>query len=227
MILRRLRIAASLFVPDVCYLCGAPAVDGEGPVCVACAMGFDRPAESPAALADTLRPRVMPRRAPFGTAAAPFVYTHTNGVGRLIRAGKYGDRPGLLTYLAARLAPMVPDDADVLMPVPMPWLKKLRRGYNQTEVIAAELSRITGVPVGDNLTARRHRSQASMRGAERRRAMQGVFRLRHADELEGLHVALVDDIITTGTTLYAAAETLLAASPGRLSALALAVTRQA
>ena len=87
----------------------------------------------------------------------------------------------------------------VLLPVPLHWWRQWRRGYNQAELLGREISRQLGIPL-DNHILKRHRatpSQARLGRAARQR------NLRHAFSLSAhgyRHVALVDDIVTTGAT---------------------------
>jgi len=219
-----------VIAPAVCQCCGRGLVTGEKIVCAHCLADIDTawPAGDTAC---ELRERIGPRTAPVAAVSAWALYTHNSVVGRLIRKGKYDDRPDILARLAdmyaAEFAPTpAAADIDVLMPVPMHWWNRLMRGCDHTRVIADTIGRRLGIPVADNLhtTRRRHR-QAGMRRADRLRGAQGAFAVADPDALAGLHVAVVDDIITTGATATAAVEALaLGAAPRAISVLALAAT---
>jgi ComF family protein len=85
--------------------------------------------------------------------------------------------------------------------VPLHWLRKWRRGYNQAEVIARELARALGASLRADVLrrARRTRSQTSLSAEERLRNVASVFSVRKP--VEARHVLLVDDTFTTGATL--------------------------
>ncbi|MDO4319716.1 MAG: hypothetical protein Q4C34_04000 [Bacteroidales bacterium] len=215
--------------PAVCECCGRGLVAGERSVCAHCLAEIDiaLPAGS---VSDELRERLHPRTAPIVAVSTWAYYTHDSVVGRLIRLGKYDDRPDIIDRLAGLYAAEldrcgVAADVDVLMPVPMHWLKRLIRGYNQTEVLAATLGARLGIPVGDNLRAcRLRRRQATLHGTDRHHGADGAFTVSHPDDLAGLHVAVVDDVITTGATVSAAIAALMPAAPRAISVLALAAT---
>ena len=94
-------------------------------------------------------------------------------------------------------------DVDMVIPVPLHWWRKWRRGYNQAEVIAAELAKALHAQLRtrDLVRVRRTRSQTSLDAQARIRNVQGVFALRHSFPTR--HVLLVDDTFTTGATLAA------------------------
>ena len=114
----------------------------------------------------------------------------------------------------------------MIVPVPMHFMKKARRGYNQTEEISKGISKVVGIPVADNLRAvRGHRTQTSLSLESRIRNVDGVFRVKNPEELTAKSILIVDDVCTTGATLSAAAIALHTAADIReLSLLTLAVT---
>ena len=93
-------------------------------------------------------------------------------------------------------------DVDAVIPVPLHWLRRRRRGYNQAEVIAAAIARELGAQLLPKALVRRRRTSTQTRldAASRLQNVRGVFRVRQLPE--GLrHVLLVDDTFTTGATL--------------------------
>ncbi|MEW7866758.1 ComF family protein [Aeromonas diversa] len=91
------------------------------------------------------------------------------------------------------------DPPEALLPVPLHWLRRITRGFNQAELLAIEVARHTGIAVDTGLLKRaRATPQQSRLGAgARRRNLRHAFRVgRHAYR----HVALIDDVVTTGAT---------------------------
>ena len=141
-----------------------------------------------------------------------------------------------LPYLGADLADELAatfsvelDDVDVVTAVPLHPLRKLSRGFDQAEAIARPLAARLGKPYARMLRrTRRTRAQVRQKRAERLGNLDGAFRLRTwlglAPPVEGLHVLLVDDVVTTGATLEATSRPLALAGAHEITALAAAYT---
>lgn len=108
----------------------------------------------------------------------------------------------------------------------MHFWKKALRGYNQTEEIAAGISKATGIKTQNILKAKKpHRTQTSMSQEKRRNNLKGVFELISDHNISCKHILLLDDVCTTGTTLSEAAQAIISASPTtRISILSLCAT---
>ena len=99
---------------------------------------------------------------------------------------------------------------DVLVAVPLHPLKKQRRGYNQSECFARGLSKVLGIPYRELLVRRKFTTtQTNKSRLERLENVDDVFALNEGQVTQGLRILLVDDILTTGATLCACAQTLL------------------
>ncbi len=132
---------------------------------------------------------------------------------------------GRRCYTAPRGSTTAARHIDVLLPVGMHWLKQLRRGYNQSREIAEGMGSVLGIAVGDNLTAvRGHATQTRRTADERRKNLKGIFAISHPEEIRGLNVAVVDDVITSGTTAAEAARAVLDAGAATASIFALGLT---
>jgi len=96
---------------------------------------------------------------------------------------------------------------DVLVPVPLHPNKLKIRGYNQSEVICRGMAEVMKIPVMNNLMERIvENSTQTKKGAEERwENVQGIFRLKNEELVKGMHLLLVDDVLTTGATLEAMA----------------------
>lgn len=148
---------------------------------------------------------------------------------RVLRAFKFHG----LDYLGEALARSAAGQAgvralaavDLALPVPMPWPRRLVRGYNQAERFARPLARELGVGFAEPLVRRgRRRPQAGLDRRERRGLSAASFRVSDPARIAGASLLLVDDILTTGSTARAAAAALRAAGARRIEVLVAAWT---
>jgi ComF family protein len=151
----------------------------------------------------------------------------------LLQRFKFQQAIELRGVLAARLRPLIDEDLpDLLLPVPITAQRLRERGYNQSHLLARylarDLARPWRLPCPDNLLlkVRDGEHQARLPLAERADNVRGVFAVepRRLTELKGRHVAIVDDVMTSGTTLYEIARVLRAAGATRVQAWVIART---
>ena len=149
---------------------------------------------------------------------------------KLILAFKHGDALQLAPFLAALLARdfIALADADTMvLPVPLHSRRFFRRRYNQSAELARRLCHTTGIGhYAPHLLVRRRptASQGGLSRTQRRRNLAGAFAVPEAERagLAGRRVLLLDDVMTTGATLFEAARCLSRAGGGDVSALVLA-----
>jgi ComF family protein len=135
----------------------------------------------------------------------------------IVHALKYGGWSKVADEMAERMSrlswPMdVVEERAALVPIPLASARKRERGYNQSALIAAGLSERWRVPVWESLVVRSRetRSQTRLTPEQRLGNVAGSFQIggRNLDLLQGAHVVIVDDVVTTAATLNACAKVL-------------------
>ena len=137
-------------------------------------------------------------------------------------AGPYG------RLLAMVIQEQHPDGVDLLTWVPVSPLRKLRRGYDQVELLAKAVGKELGMePVPLLKKIRHNRPQSAIHGAaERRGNVLGVYRERNREAIQGKKILLLDDILTTGATAGECARVLLTAGAKEVHCAAVAAARK-
>lgn len=221
------------FFPRLCPVCGCSLVRGETLMCLSCLAALPR-TRMHLRPDNSITARLARPGLRLALAAAWMDYSRHSPYAAVVRDAKYRGMPHLAReagriFACELMADIGPGLAgiDVLLPVPLHWTKMLRRGYNQSREIALGISAATGIPVGDNLYAlRAHATQTRRSVRERMRNVGGIIAVRRPAELLGLHVAVVDDVITTGATLADALRALRAqAQPSATSVLTIGAVR--
>ena len=151
---------------------------------------------------------------------------YAGGGRRAVLSLKHGDRLDMARSLAEWMARSGDDllcKADVIVPVPLHWRRLFKRKFNQSAELAQHLSEISKTPCIPDLLVRDRftPSQDGLTRDKRHENQQGVFSV-HKRRSVPKNVLLIDDVMTTGATLSACAETLRAAGAERIDALVLA-----
>ena len=143
----------------------------------------------------------------------------------LVHLFKYAGMSPLAKPLGAFLDRALPIDEhfDAVVPVPLHWLKKWQRGFNQSELLARQIAGRRGWPVLKALRRRKGAAvQATLSVAGRRRNVTGAFTAIPRTELAGKRILLIDDVLTTGATAAACATALKRGGAKSVSLLTLA-----
>lgn len=125
--------------------------------------------------------------------------------------------------MAERLAPLIEQKPDtIIVPVPTATRRARQRGYDQARLLARELARRTRLPYHDCLARHGQTHQHGLSRSERQTQLSAAFRATRPHRVRGADIILVDDVITTGATLEAAAAVLKTAGAAKASAVAFA-----
>ena len=158
---------------------------------------------------------------------------YQGGLRELIRRLKYRRQRAALPYIESFLKAADQRNgrgffhpSELAVPIPLHAEKQRQRGFNQAELIFQEWTLRNDLPMQRLLLRQRATlPQYGLNALQRRRNMQGAFRLAAGTEVTGRHILLLDDILTTGSTLYTCAELLHQAGAASVSALVLASDR--
>ena len=162
----------------------------------------------------------------FERAVARFVYE--GELTKMIHRFKFRRQAYFQNYFAEELKKSLKDlpKADSIVPVPMHKLREKERGYNQCNLLASELSRISGIAVTAVLRKIVNtREQVGLTGEERRNNVRGSFRIEDKSAIKGKTVLVLDDVMTTNSTVNECARLLKLAGAREIYVLALAITR--
>ena len=158
-----------------------------------------------------------------------FHYTPHSPYSRILFELKYHNHPEVGKTMGRMMAEELKatnffDGIDLIVPIPLSRKKERQRGYNKIDWIAWGISEATGIPTDTTSVVRTksNPSQTTLDHRQRRENVRDIFAVRHPGNLEGRHILLVDDVITTGATMLSCAETIARACRVRFSVLSLA-----
>jgi ComF family protein len=216
-------VGCGAFGAFLCPACLSAMPRAQPPRCPGCWMPVLSPAEGPAQV--EVCDRCLAGPFAFKAARCPFVY---GGAAReAVHALKYDGLAAIAGTMAEAMAGSLgawEPAATALVPVPLAGRRRRSRGYNQSELLARELSRRCGLPVNRGLLIRRRATPPLARAADeaaRRAAVEGAFAVRPEAKPAGA-LLLVDDVMTSGATLDACARALVTAGHGPVYALTFA-----
>jgi ComF family protein len=142
---------------------------------------------------------------------------------------KYNERLRLSRILSELMVDFIKtnrqiiDDVDIIVPVPLSAGRLWQRGYNQSEILARALAKELGLSFSNALVKTKStRPQSELKRDRRLNNVRGVFGIRRGARIAGKTILLVDDVLTTGSTLNECARILLESGAGRIRALTLA-----
>ena len=223
----------SLFFPAHCAGCGHRIAGPDPALCENCERAIER----------IRPPRCGVCSQPYDGVTAAFTCPNCQGeefsfdcavaavrsrgvVREMVHRLKYGKEIWLARVLAGWMLEALGDprfsgwETDALVPVPLHPRRLREREFNQSELLAEELSRATGLPVSRALARCRYTTtQTKLDRKHRRQNLRGAFVLRENSSVENRNLLLVDDVLTTGSTLDACAEVLLAGGAHSVRAL--------
>lgn len=154
------------------------------------------------------------------------VFRMTGMAQELIHRYKYGNTPEMARpfgKLAAEALIKSGIKIDFIVPTPLHWLRSFLRGFNQASLLAQIVSEETGIPVMEIMKRTKWtRQQARLNRKERKKNLSGAFSVKKQEICKNRSILLLDDVMTTGSTLTAAAAELIKAGASEINVLVLA-----
>lgn len=170
-----------------CKKCGYPfemAPDGKSRLCASCARHKATPF------------RMLRSAVKYDEASKP-----------LILAFKFMDHTDnakvFASWLKFAARDILVQGVDVIVPIPLHYSRLIKRRYNQSALLARELSKLTGIPVNYDAVIRHRRTkpQVQFSGHARVKNVKGAFSIKKPEQIRGKRILLIDDVMTTGSTL--------------------------
>lgn len=205
----------TLIFPESCLACGEPLGKQEHLVCLSCQLAMPQtqfhlqPTDNPLA-------KRFWGKVPLQHAFAYYRFSKHSRIQRLLHQLKYRNQPEIGELLGYWYGLQLARDGftehfDMIIPVPLHPAKQRKRGYNQADYIAAGISKGLGVPALPTALTRLVNTQTQTRKHrfERYENVKGVFATHNANLLRGQRILIVDDVITTGSTLETCAALVL------------------
>lgn len=169
-------------------------------------------------------------RLPLVAGAAFFYFSRQSKVQRTLHELKYRNNPEIGRKLGVEFGRKLHQveqyrTVDAIVPVPLHPKKQRSRGYNQSTLFAQGIAEILGVPVLEQALKRRQftGSQTRKRRLERHTNVDQVFEVAQPHAIQGKHILLVDDVLTTGATLEECGAALLSVPSTRISSVTIAI----
>jgi len=217
----------NLFYPDLCVVCGEHLLYQEEYICTSCLYNlpktkFHLDKNNPVA-------ELFWGRTKIENASAFYYYVKGSKYQKMIHKFKYHGIKEIGFVLGKALGNEIKNsdfsDIDIIIPVPLHPKKLRKRGYNQSDWIAMGLGETMNKIVDcKNLYRNIHTStQTNKSRFERWKNVENIFKLRQKNQLINKHILLVDDVITTGSTLEACANAILEVENTKVSVATLAI----
>ena len=211
-----------LAFPHICQSCGTDVIDVKHQLCIRCLAAmprtdFEKHADNPVERAFWGRLQIQ-------SGAAQYYFTKESGMQDLMNAFKYRGNKELGLYLGQLLGHALKerkrfDAIDALIPLPLFASKERARGFNQSLILCQGITQVWDKPIFSDVVVRKEatESQTKKNRVERWLNMKGRFEITKPKAIEGKHVLLIDDVITTGATLEACGREIIEAPNATLS----------
>ena len=221
-----------LISPQLCVVCGKRLSAVEDVICINCNLKLPRTGFSKSPY-DNEMAKLYWGQIPIERAAAFFYYESHSNTANIIYELKYKSHPEIGPLMGRKAAVEFKrdnffDGIDGIVPIPLTKKRFRKRGYNQSEEIAKGISDITGLPIYNNVVKRTvfKESQTSKNRWGRRDNVEHVFELNGELPDNVKHLLVVDDVVTTGSTVIACSRQLARIDGIKISVMSLGLTKR-
>jgi ComF family protein len=218
----------NLLFPNLCLVCGNNLLKSEQQICFSCLHAL--PETNFHLQTDNPIEKRFWGKVPIYRATALFFFQKGSPFQSLLHALKYRGNKEIGEVLGKYAGVALLDSSDfctidVIIPVPLHPQKYRKRGYNQSELIAQGLSAAMNKPVDTTslIRVRENTTQTKKNVFERYENTEGIFELKNKNTVMGLHVLIVDDVLTTGSTIEACIKALIKTENIKVSVFTMAV----
>lgn len=218
-----------LFFPYTCCGCGSDLITENILFCIHCQSSM--PITMFEYFESNPIEKVFWGRVQVHAAAAHLYFTSGSLVQHSLHLLKYKGRKEIGFYYGRQMGESLKrssrfSDCEIVVPLPLFAKREKKRGYNQASLIAIGISQILEIPVLDDVVLRikRTETQTHKNRIERWANMESTFEIRDSMKISGKHVLLIDDVVTTGASLEACTQVLLACPGVSVSIACLAYT---
>ena len=227
-ILSYLKAFINLLYPSICYACGNHLYEGEEHICIDCRMTLPYTFDEKEKYNQTYK--VFKGRIRLHSASSLFYFKKKSKVQHLLHYLKYSGIEDLGIELGKIHGDMIAEselfsDINLIIPVPLHPSKEKKRGYNQANLLASGYAEAMGIELNNLALVRISDTSTQTKKSryQRYENMTGVFACVDFEAVKNKNILLIDDVITTGSTLEACAQELLDAGCARVSIASVAI----
>lgn len=211
-----------LFFPNLCVVCKQRLSEGEQHICTDCLLLL--PKTNFHLQPDNRLEQFFAGRFPFQHIAAFAYFVKGGSIQHIIHELKYNRNPHIGRFIGELCGENIKNSdfissIDMLVPVPLHPKRQKERGYNQSLEICKGISHITGIPINSDTLLRKVNNPSQTKNArfERWKNVEDIFHVVTPETFANKHILLVDDIITTGSTLESCAKEILECINSKIS----------